>query len=217
MFFAALFSLAPSSLAKALPKFPIHCEVHTNCAHSCWIIRTPVRPAVAAGSPVTGTGGKKKQTHFIRIQDDNKSHAGSLWNLSFSAMRCVSELVKICRFCSTPLALGELYEAEMQIISVGTGDAQYACAQQGSGRVRCVPSLLHWAESNLPFFEYLLWECCCCLPRPSSTTTNTYTERWVHLWLAATMSEPRLKSPSSEPTCWHGFPDCPVVIDTSLC
>lgn len=58
-------------------------------------------------------------------------------------MRRVSELVKICRFRRTPLALGELYEAEAEIISVGTGDAQYACAQQGSGRVRRVPSLLH--------------------------------------------------------------------------
>lgn len=143
MFFAALFSLAPSSLAKALPKFPIHCEVHTNCAHSCWIIRTPVRPAVAAGSPVTGTGGKKKpDTFYPYSRRQQISHWFSV-NLSFSAMRCVSELVKICRFCSTPLALDELYEAEMQIISVGTGDAQYACAQQGSGRVRCVPSLLH--------------------------------------------------------------------------
>lgn len=43
-----------------------------------------------------------------------------------------------------------------------------------------VSSLLHWAESNLPFFEYLLWECCWFCWSPS-----IYMERWVHLWLVA--------------------------------
>lgn len=44
-------------------------------------------------------------------------------------MQCISELVKIYRFCLVPPVLGESYEAEMQIISVGTEDTQYACAQ----------------------------------------------------------------------------------------
>lgn len=51
----------------------------------------------------------------------------------------------------------------------------------GGGRVLSVPSLLHWAESNLPFFEYLLWERCldCCRSHP------TFTGRQRRRWLAA--------------------------------
>lgn len=81
----------------------------------------------------------------------------------------------------------------MQIISVGTEYTQYACAQQGSRRVLSEPSLLHWAESNLPFFEYLLWECSWCWWSPP-----IYMERWVYLWLAVAMPELRLQ-PSNPP------------------
>lgn len=140
-------------------------------------------------------------------------HSDSLWNLSSRVMQCISKPLTIYQSCRIPLVLGESYDAEMQIISVGTEDRQYACAQQGSRRVLSVPSLLHWAESNLPFFEYLLWECCRCWWSPLAYIREVSTPLIgsSDAWTATEIP------PAFKPTCCHGFPDCPVVIDTSLC
>lgn len=57
----------------------------------------------------------------------------------------------------------------------------------------------------------------CCGNAAGAAGLSPPLERWEHLWLAAAVPELPLKSQTSKPTCWHGFPDCPVVIDTSLC
>lgn len=82
------------------------------------------------------------------------------------------------------------YHLEVLSYTFSVRQMQYACAQNGTRRVLLMPSLVHWSESNLPFFEYLLWERCWWW-----WSLLTYMERWVHLWLAAAMPELRLKSP----------------------
>lgn len=61
----------------------------------------------------------------------------------------------------------------------------------GGGRVLSVPSLLHWAESNLPFFEYLLWERCLDCRRSHPTFTGRQRRRWL---AAATYPNPPILS-----------------------
>lgn len=57
---------------------------------------------------------------------------------------------------------------------------------------------------------------CCGIAAGAGSPFVPVSARWARLWLAAAMSGPQPKSPSWEATCWHGFPDCLVVIDTSL-
>lgn len=159
------------SSAKALPKFPQHFYCYINR-----IISDRYRQQKHLISLLRARQQQISQWFSVKsITACDAIHFGT-------GLRFIG-FVRHCRW-----VLGESFETEMQIISVGTDDVQYACAQRGRRWVLSVPSLLHWAESNLPFFEYLLWECCWSRP--------TYMERWAHLWLAAAKHQLRLKSSS---------------------